>query len=552
VQDHLSKFLVAEGKPARALGDPACLAPSVSATNPVYPAGCTGFEGIVTHLGGALGSGYPKNAVGYDASTKINSGYQGGLKPGHLQVSFCLDATGDTTNGYKICKSPPGATDTFGASGDIFITSFNRVLAVMGKGLIQNLPNDVQDVRFFFREFVVALLGYMNSVGVSETVAGVHAAALGLDPDNLFFDSIGAGQFELGEYVDRRYASKTQDPTDVVITADVKNGIFNSFNFSRDMFRGEGALYQSMLENANHGIGQENTALLTNMFGSKILHDAWKDIPNASDPNAPPLKTAYYCATTKDPTNCTITPAGGGTPTTYLPPLDASGNVLLDESGRPLLAPYKGALGVSRTVWTLGTTPVPGVKERPEIQSATIRIPLHSDPYDQTSDPPSGAGALQVLVPWLPKQPGVGFPIALTGTRDKFIETYQLDLSGNTISANIDYDIKLDQNGQPVKTGDIVFKAVETTDFLGNIFLCRDDVTKDVLSVEMYTPVAVVLDWFSTHPGTYQACGIIIRYSPYGNYADYITSLTNGVRLGITQGGGFGRVVDVTLFTPGQ
>ena len=101
-------------------------------------------------------------------------------------------------------------------------------------------------------------------------------------------------------------------------------------------------------------------------------------------------------------------------------------------------------------------------------------------------------------------------------------------------------------------TVDLLIKAVETTDFLGNVFLCRDDVTKDILSVEMYTPVAVVLEWLSSHPGTYQSCGIIIRYSPYGNYADYITSLTNGVRLGITQGGGFGRVVDVTLFTPGQ
>ena len=68
----------------------------------------------------------------------------------------------------------------------------------------------------------------------------------------------------------------------------------------------------------------------------------------------------------------------------------------------------------------------------------------------------------------------------------------------------------------------------------------------------MYTPVANILDWLESHPGTYSACQMVIRYSPFGNYADYITSLTNGVRLGITQGGGFGRVVDVTLFVPGQ
>ena len=76
--------------------------------------------------------------------------------------------------------------------------------------------------------------------------------------------------------------------------------------------------------------------------------------------------------------------------------------------------------------------------------------------------------------------------------------------------------------------------------------------TGDILTARMYSSVAKILDWFATHPGTYSACQMVIRYSPYGNYADYITSLTNGIRLNITQGGGFGRVVDATLFTPGQ
>jgi hypothetical protein len=96
------------------------------------------------------------------------------------------------------------------------------------------------------------------------------------------------------------------------------------------------------------------------------------------------------------------------------------------------------------------------------------------------------------------------------------------------------------------------FLAVETTDFLGDLFLCKDPLTHDVLSARMYTSVATILDWIAAHPGSYTACQIIIRYSPFGNYADYVTSLSGGVRLGITQGGGFGRVVDGTLFTPGQ
>ena len=545
VQEALSKNFPGNEK---ALGDTRCLAPSVDPKNPVYPVGCTGFEGFVSHF---ASTAFPRNGVGYALSTKINSGYDGGLKPGHLQAAFCLDATGNAAD-YQHCSSPAGSErgEIVGSSGDIFATSFGRVLAVMGKNKVTNLPSEAQDVRFFFRQYVIALLKYLTVSGTpaNETPDAVHAVVI--DPDNLFFDSIGAGQFEIGEYVDRRFASKTADPTDIVVTADVKNGIFNSYNFSRDIIRGETALYASMLEDQSHGVGQENTALLTNMFGSPILAKAWKDIPDPVNPGTP-LATAYYCATTLDKAKCTIT--SGGSSTTYTPPLDAQGKVLLDETGRPLLSPYKGAFGIARTSWTLGTTPISIKTTAPAIQQATIRIPLHKDPYDQTSDPPvGGKPLLEIMVPWVPKQPGIGFPVALTGTRDKFIETYQLDLSGNTISANIDYDVVLDPNGNPVKTGDIVLKAVETTDFLGNVFLCRDEISKDILAVEMYTPVAVILDWFAAHPGTYQSCGTIIRYSPYGNYADFITSLTNGVRLGITQGGGFGRVVDVTLFTPGQ
>ena len=60
----------------------------------------------------------------------------------------------------------------------------------------------------------------------------------------------------------------------------------------------------------------------------------------------------------------------------------------------------------------------------------------------------------------------------------------------------------------------------------------------------------VVLDWINTHPAAAQSCDFIVRYSPYNNFPDYITSRRNGVTLAITQGGGFGRVVDVTLWDP--
>ena len=101
--------------------------------------------------------------------------------------------------------------------------------------------------------------------------------------------------------------------------------------------------------------------------------------------------------------------------------------------------------------------------------------------------------------------------------------------------------------------------AVEAHDFLGEVFPCEDPTTGDVMHVRMYTSAEDVLQWLTAHPGdpfnpaggvpsaqTY--CGIIVRYSPFDNYPDFITSLTYGVQLSISAGFGKGRVVDATLF----
>ncbi|MFO0661991.1 MAG: hypothetical protein U0165_19490 [Polyangiaceae bacterium] len=405
------------------------------------------------------------------------------------------------------------------------------MLDVFGNGKVANLPTEAQDVRFFWKAYFTSIVKYLFVAGsADETPDGVHAVKV--DPNNLFFDSIGSGQFELGEYVDRRFASKTRDPVDLVISADVKNGIFSTYDFSNEIYRGETLLYSSVQESENDGVGEEDTGLLTNVFGSPVLRNGWTDSSAG--------KSAYYCATHLDPNNCDG----------QLPPLDANGDVLLDDIGRPLLAGYPGAFGSSTTALALGTTPVKILETYPSIQQAKVSMPRFSNPYDPSS---ASLGNLELLIPWLPKQPGVGFPVALSGTIDKFVETAQLDLSGTTITANIDYDAAIDPStGQPASDGSLQFLAVETTDFLGEVFMCRDSGTGDILGVRMYTPVAEILEWLVAHPSQYEQCGIIIRYSPYNNYVDYITSLTNGVRLGITQGGGFGRVVDVTLFVPGQ
>jgi hypothetical protein len=220
---------------------------------------------------------------------------------------------------------------------------------------------------------------------------------------------------------------------------------------------------------------------------------------------------------------------------------------------------YPGAFAGAQTAFTLGSTPIKLVKTFDTLQEAQVMIPLFTDPYgwgpDAMGNLANGSQmltSLTTLIPWAPKQPGVGFPIPLTGTLNKFVETAQLDFSGTTISANLDYDVATDKMGAPLTDGSIVLKAVETTDFLGEVFVCQDPVSGDVLGVRMYDTVVGIQNWFIQHPGAYANCGMITTYSAFDNFADFMTSTTNGVRLNITQGGGFGRVVDVTLFTPGQ
>jgi hypothetical protein len=493
------------------------------------PKYCTGFEGMIT-AAPPTAAGDPVN-LGMDA-TKVSSALKLGLKLGHASAAFCWDATGDLTtdgagnlvNGYQDCDQ-----------GDMFSTSFARVLAVFGKGSTANLPSDAQDVRFFFKMYSTALIKYLTVAGQGTPP---DLSTVKLDADSLFFDSQGAGQFEIVEYIDRRYAKKGATaaddvpPTDFTFEADVKNGIFNSYDFSHTLLRGETALYNAMLTSATDAPGQEDDALLSNMFGSPVLRNGWTQSSKG--------KSAYYCATTLDPDNCD----------SMTPPLDANGAPLLDDQMRPILAPYRGAFEGASTVFQLGPTKIKVSKTYPGIASALVSVPLPVDPYNAAG---AGLKPMSVLVPWSPKQPGEGFPVALTSTLDKFISTAQMDFSGETITANVDYDAVIDPNtGLPMSDGTIQLLAVESSDFLGDVFLCQDDATGDLLSVRMYSPVADVLQWIDAHPSVTDSCGLIVRYSPYNNFVDYITSLTNGVRLGITQGGGFGRVVDVTLFVPGQ
>ena len=78
-----------------------------------------------------------------------------------------------------------------GPTGDTFSTSFAQVLKVFGKGKLSNLPADLQDARFFFKQWVLAFVKYLT-VGDQNPVPALSSIVI--NSDDLFFDSIGAGQ----------------------------------------------------------------------------------------------------------------------------------------------------------------------------------------------------------------------------------------------------------------------------------------------------------------------------------------------------------------------
>ena len=190
-------------------------------------------------------------------------------------------------------------------------------------------------------------------------------------------------------------------------------------------------------------------------------------------------------------------------------------------------------------------TPITVKKTYPVIQSAMMTFPQHMDPYD-TASPLDNPGTLDFLLPWLPKQPGVGFHIPINGQQDRFVSGFDIDFTATTIFGDVIFDYVDPKN--PAKG--IRFEATRSENFLGEIFMCMDTQTNDLLKVEMFTPTLDVLDWLYSHPNSLQTCQIIVRWTKYSNYVEFISSLVNGTRVHATQGGGWGRVNQVELWDP--
>ena len=145
-------------------------------------------------------------------------------------------------------------------------------------------------------------------------------------------------------------------------------------------------------------------------------------------------------------------------------------------------------------------------------------------------------------------------PSRSTGA-DKFYPTEAIDFSGILLSYALDVVPWADPITH-VQDGTLTVEAIEGGDFLGEAFLCQDiggfptPGTGDLLGVHMYDSAASILTWITNHPGSEDACNIIVRYSPYDNYIDFITSLSRACRSTSTRVAVTDRVVGVIAYDP--
>jgi hypothetical protein len=522
VQADLNKFLPLTQQ--HQLGDVNCMLPKRKFAPGVID-GCTGFESVVLPAPTDSTNAGINSISGGAGLGPYTSSY---LKPGDPNILFCNDPITAIANGdLSTCNgtlASPGLSFWDG--------SLQRVIQVMGGGDIFNLPVEVRDRRYFFRMYALAFVKYLKAAGAaynpttnpSVQVTEAAISAVKVDLENTFFDVSEESAFEgfdKIEYIERSFVDSNNLPIDFEYGTDVKVGNQRTTEWYRRMDREEAAMYQSMQTLKTNPIGSENNLTVTNLFGNPILAAGW---------------ASYLCAKGADPNpqaNC------GGVPA--WPAKDTNGAFLADR--------YRGVW--DKTTWHQGDTNIKVLETYPNIQAAKVEIPNYDNPYDTTQQSPP---TITVLVPWYPQQPTAGFTVPISGTRDKFVQTNTLDFSGVTTTISVDYTyVKVPDPNNPnnlVDSNKIHIVAFETRDFLGDVFVCQDPTTGEILQARMYTAAQSILDWLNTHPGAQDACDVVVRYSPYNNYIDYISSRANGVKLNITFGQGFGRVEDVTVFDP--
>jgi hypothetical protein len=267
--------------------------------------------------------------------------------------------------------------------------------------------------------------------------------------------------------------------------------------------RGEAGLYTAMATDKTKAPGSENDLSVTNLFGSPVLAAAYPD---------------YTCATTGVDSGTAMCPS----------------TVVLDGNGHPLFAPYPGAW--SQTAFAKGASLLSIASTNAAAGTAQLSIPNYSNPYDTSS---SAAGTLTEIVAFDPNA-----QLVVPGpSGDKTIATAEVTIAGTTETLRIAY--------VPKANGSITVQAIEGIRTPGDVFLCRDSATGDLLRARSYTSAQVMLDWIAAHAQAATQCGLVVKTSTaMGTPVISIASRTNGVKVTMGQGDGAGRVVDVLAYDP--
>lgn len=497
-------------------------------TGYIFPPGCTGFEMMVT-------PGFPLGLPDTTWQDKMD------ITPQNYPI-ITLFRSGDPTTDFMADPSllaTVGPDDTFIGGVDNFMQgSLLEVTYVMGHGDATKVPPAARDWRYYFTFFADAYMKYLLNRSKNPTWHDLYADTCAggcreVNQDALFFDlNNGLDKFE---YIDRTQASTLGSPVDFEYNTLITSSNTQSMNFYQRLTRAETAMYTAMLQDKTQVPGSNENVYVSDLFGAPAITSYFvgNGILGASPAGGMGHDT-WYCATHGTPTA-----PDGDCPNG--PPVDSSGNMLVDGLGRPLFTNYHGVF--TGTAFSIGQT-LPIKQLLPDVLGAIVSVPNYANPYDLTST----NTPLDVFVPHIPYQPGNGFEIPINAQRTQFIQTGSLDFTGVTVTPNIDYLPVYDP-----KTGALTgaqIAAVETQDFLGEVWPCVSG--GDILRVKMYSSVLDIQNWLDAHPGSRTACNIFVRMSPYNNYPDYIWSNTNGVLLSVNPGAGGGtpRVADVTLFNP--
>ena len=592
-QDDIDQYIPAGQR--HKIGDPACID-----QDPPAP-GCTGLESIVFADGDPANNGAPWPTDPPTAQIE----YVTVLPWGAGGCNTSLVEPGDPEGCYNDLSHGP-------TKGPFWDQALQAVIQTMGHGDILALPAPIRDRRYFFRWFGIADVKYMKAFAAHDVATTpTDVADQPIDLESLFFDNNYLNQFDKIEYIDRSVVINPPPagkefqgvPLDYEYGTDVKAGNQRYTNFYRRLDREENALFKAYLRDTTNLPGQENSINLTNMFGSPVLASAYPSQKCATEiwkAGAPTVPADYA--------------SGGDCEGAAPPPLDPDGDTEMDLNGemqkqdpahasaypnaKPLLDYYPGVWG--STIFSMGHSPVQVNQTDLLVEGAHVNVPIFANTYATCAvkglpanvDPncnPAQATPNNVLVPWIPDQPGDGFyiPNGSDVTTAKLIQAGTLDFTGVLETYLVYYKPYVDnvqgicasdnpcQPGftcmlpdnsgppQPDQAGvcaasdhSIKVAAIYASDFLGEVFVCQDPNTGDILHVRQYDSTYDILTWLAAHPGSpgdqvpsaQDACGIGVKYSAYDNYPDYISSSVNGIVLNTNQGQGFGRIVDAELF----